>query len=282
MELTEFSLKDLDALVAHSQTIGWYDSADWSCFLNNGIVVGHKTNDKIVSSLFLANYFGQLGWVGACIVNPSFQKRGLGKDLIEYCRKIERQFHFPIGLVSTSEGKALYEGAGFRTLAYTHKYVSEVGFTLPGKELPKPYKFTALSIKDLDRISALDKIAIGADRSPLLKYRMSQTTSCLGVVDDTGELQGFIFTALDNGQRVILGPVVSPNDNVAVSLLCKASESWNGCMRIDIPNWQKDFISMVSRLGFTFERECPIMTLDGHSLPTQSKHYFGLLAQAFG
>lgn len=282
MQLSEFSIADIDALLAHSQQIGWYDRQDWLCFLSNGLVFGHKHQGRIVSSAFVSNYDNILGWLGAFIVAPDFQKKGLGKELIEYCKNVQKRFGFVLALVSTEEGKSLYESAGFKTVTHTFKFVADDTQNINSESNKNSCLVRLLSEADFDKVAVLDKIALNADRKALVHYRMNMSGRNFGSFDEHGRLSGFVFGALDGGNRLLVGPLIAESADGALALIHEVCRGWNGPIRMDIPKWQPHLIEAIATQGLTLERQCPLMTLDGRALPLESNHYFALMAQALG
>jgi GNAT superfamily N-acetyltransferase len=283
MPLERFSERDIAALTAHSKTIGWYEAADWEDFIGTGEVFGHRlASGEIVSSAYLGRFGGGIGWIGAFIVNPRLQGKGLGKTLLERCLSEHGCGGAALGLVSTEEGKPLYHKSGFVDIGSTCKLVSETGFKLPDRAAPAGYVIREAAIEsDRAAILRLDLEAVGFDRARLLDVRIGRAIKAFVSADAAGAIVGFISGALDS-QRLILGPLIAPNTDLALSLITRLSRHWNGCMRIDIPHWQPDLVRALLKHGFRRERVCPIMTYERKPLPATSSHYFSLVGQAFG
>src|SRR5688572_11711582 len=94
-----FSLRDVERLASHSQAIGWYGVSDWRTFLETGVALGHVDGDAILSSAYVSSHPGGLGWLGAFIVRPDMQGKGLGRELVAACIAAQRPAR--LGLVTT-------------------------------------------------------------------------------------------------------------------------------------------------------------------------------------
>ncbi len=283
MRIEQFSKRDIPALTAHSQTIGWYQSADWEDFIGTGDVLGHRQDSgEIVSSAYLGRFADRLGWIGAFIVNPRFQGKGLGKALIGACVARHGQGGATLGLVATEEGKSMYQKSGFAEIGSTYKLVAEEGFRLPGGDVPDGLAIReAVSAADMATVARLDLAAVGYDRVRLLNVRLKRAVKTFVAADAAGAIIGFISGAPDS-QRLILGPLVAPDADCALSLITRLSRHWNGCMRIDVPCRQPALIRTLLERGFLQERVCPVMTYGRRPLPAESSRYFALVGQAFG
>jgi GNAT superfamily N-acetyltransferase len=281
--IVQFSARDIPGLTVHSKTIGWYETADWEDFMGTGEVFGHRLDSgEIVSSAYLARYGDSLGWIGAFIVNPRFQGKGLGKTLIERCVDKHGSSGPTLGLVSTEEGRPLYQKSGFEDVGSTYKLVSEAGFCLPDRPVSGTYVIReAATATDRAAILRLDFETVGVDRAKLLDVRMRRAIKNLVATGPGGEIVGFISGALDS-RRLILGPLISPDMELALGLISRLSHHWNGCMRIDIPHWQPDLVRVLLTQGFRQERICPIMTYQRRPLPAASSRYLAFVGQAFG
>ncbi len=281
--VVRFTDQDVAALTVHSQRIGWYESSDWEDFITTGSVFGHRTElGEILSSAYLIEHGASLGWIGAFIVSPEQQGKGLGKALIRRCIEEHAAAGSPLGLVSTEEGKSLYGKFGFEEVGSTSKLVTEAGFKMADCAPRQGCVVReAAGQADLDAICRLDLAAVGADRAVLLDARMKRAVKNLVALDAAGRISGFIGGALDS-QRLILGPLVAPDSDTALALISRLSRCWDGCMRIDVPHWQTGLTTALLARGFQLERVCPVMTLGKHSLPATSERYFALAGQAFG
>jgi GNAT superfamily N-acetyltransferase len=277
MKIEYFASPEIKALAKHSAELGWYSEVDWECFLRTGVVFGHRLKTgEIVSSAYLSNFENQVGWMGAVIVNPRFQGKKLGRDLIQKALSIAPADEFVLGLIATERGKRMYEQAGFVEVGNTCKLTGEIASSASANFLG----VRDLTEGDLEIISVLDVEAIGYRRTKPFNERLKSASEACVFENDRSEIRGFIFANKD-GERISLGPLVAPNVEIALQLL-KTATAGGGSYRLDIPHWQSDFIKAVESLGFKLERICPLLTFKGRALPRASDNYFAIMGQAFG
>lgn len=130
-------------------------------------------------------------WIGVIVVDKSLRNKGIGTYISNYLskylssKKIKTQM-----LLATPIGQSVYEKLGF-------KHVSDYVFLK--REQKKAWrleneKIISYDPKYFEQIAALDKLAMGEDRSEILKYF---TEDALLFVDE--ELKGFYMPHLGDG-----------------------------------------------------------------------------------
>ena len=91
--------------------------------MSSGKIYGHKnTVGKIVPSAAIIPYDTDLASIGMVIVNEEYRGLGLGKKVTQKCIDSVSQ-NTLIMLISTEDGKPLYEKLGFINVDSVHKYL---------------------------------------------------------------------------------------------------------------------------------------------------------------
>lgn len=178
LKLVEFDKYDVLGLVELSTSVGWdYDEYEVRTVMASGKIYGHKnTVGKIVSSAAIIPYDTNLASIGMVIVNEDYRGLGLGKKATQKCIDSVSQ-NTSIMLISTEDGKPLYERLGFSTVDSVHKYLSDNYiptnlFNYPQITLER-YKE-----EEIHKIIELDSAAFGDKRGELLLNRINQSKQC--------------------------------------------------------------------------------------------------------
>jgi hypothetical protein len=209
------------------------------------------------------------------IVNPRFQGKKLGRDLLQKALSIAPDEDFVLALISTERGKRMYEQAGFVEIGNTHKFIAD----LPKSEIENN-RVRKYGDDDFERVLQLDSQVTGYQRTKLLRERIRMANAVLVFENEKQDMLGFVIVSTD-GNRQLIGPIVASTPEVASSLISSTISS-GGLFRLDIPHWQNEFIREVASLNFNLERICPLMTFQGRPLPIASDGYFAIMAQALG
>jgi len=164
-----------------------------------------EENGKIVGlgGIF---FFGDISFIGYMTILPEIRGRGFGTSLFSNLIKIGKLNGCKTFLLYASKlGQPIYHKYGFRSKYTTSEY------NLPTK--PLALQKTHNKINQTDRFpkwaASIDKITIGFDRSQFLQLKINHG-SILNTIDKEG------FALVTNS---MLGPVISKNINVAVSLI---------------------------------------------------------------
>ena len=152
----------------------------------------------------VATSYGQYGFVGELIVVKERRGRGIGRQLLEhavgYLRSRGAQ---SILLDGAPAAIPLYERAGFRRVCRSLRFTG----ALPGRAHPRA---RAMQAADLEAVGRVDRRAFGADRRFFLERHLSLQPELCRVLEDGGEIAGFIM-GRRMGDRVAVGPwVVQP------------------------------------------------------------------------
>lgn len=271
--LERFTLDDADALAALSAAVSWRDSpADWRTVLTLGHVAGLRSRGAPVA--VAARFeFGGLWSIGKVIVHPSHQGRGHARRILEHLLA-ERSPDTRVALVATSQGEPVYRRLGFRRVGSIHKLVG--AFTVEARD----GGLTPLDARNLDAALALDREVFGADRGALLSRRVQSSTRAVALGGPSG-IAGYGI-AIEQGGHVVIGPVLAPGADDALSLVRALLPRDARPRRVDVPAAHERFIEALVSMGFRDVEARPVMSLGGAALPGDVTRRFALAAQAFG
>jgi hypothetical protein len=210
-----------------------------------------------------------LASLGLVMVRPEAQGRGLGRHVTAAC--VELAGDVPVVLAATEAGRPLYERLGFHTVGTLHKMFAAAWTPLD--------RATAVAdgLPDLARTIALDAAALGTPRATFLTARVAQACdrACMG------DGAGFALAVQAPEVRVI-GPVVAPDAEAALTLVDALARRHAGRLRIDVPSEHGGLVEALQARGFVLDRVVPVMALRAERLPRGDGTRFAIAAQAFG
>lgn len=281
LKLVEFDKYDVLGLVELSTSVGWdYDEYEVRTAMASGKIYGHKnTVGKIVSSAAIIPYDTNLASIGMVIVNEDYRGLGLGKKATQKCIDSVSQ-NTSIMLISTEDGKPLYERLGFSTVDSVHKYLSDNYiptnlFNYPQITLER-YKE-----EEIHKIIELDSAAFGDKRGELLLNRINQSKQCLVVKNQNGKIIGFGLSIL-GPENLLIGPIVAPNSQTAALIIDGLVINHQGKIRIDVPSSNDELMLFLEKSGFIKVSNPPIMIKNSIKMPYRNKELFAIAAQIFG
>ncbi|WP_172655768.1 GNAT family N-acetyltransferase [Rossellomorea aquimaris] len=280
LHLVQFEKKDIPGLIELSKSVGWdYDLHEIGTVMSSGKVFGHKnTEGEIVSSAAIVPYETSFASIGMVIVKEEHRGLGLGKEATQQCMN-SLSSDVAIMLISTEDGKPLYEKMGFQIVDRVHKYICDT--YSPSNLTNTTVTIEHFNESDLHKIIELDEAAFGDKRSNFLKHRINQSEACLVVKDKIGDIIGFGLSIV-GPVNLIIGPIVAPDARVASMILDKLAIGHQGKLRIDMPSGNEVFMEAVEKCGFVNVSNPPIMMFNSTKMPQRNGELFGIAAQVFG
>jgi GNAT superfamily N-acetyltransferase len=168
--------------------------------------------------------YREFGFVGELIVVPEARGAGLGRALLEHaCRSLQTRRIRSIFLDGMLKAVPLYERLGFRMLCRSWRFAG----CLPARAHPQ---VRPMRPADLAAVSALDRLAFGADRGFFLERRLALYPQLCLVLERIGQIDGFILGRLGRSS-VSAGPMVLRSASAADSaclleaLACASGEA---------------------------------------------------------
>ena len=281
LELVQFDKYDVIELIKLSTSVNWdYDEHEIRTVMSSGKIFGHKNAEgKIVSSAAIISYDTDLASIGMVIVNKEYRGLGLGKKATNKCIDSVSK-DTSIMLISTEDGKPLYENLGFITVDYVHKYLSD-RYKQTQMFINREITLEKYSENDFNEIVELDLAAFGDKRRKFLLNRIDQSKQCLVVRNQKGKIIGFGLSIL-GPINLILGPIVAPDPQTAALIIDGLALNHQGNLRIDVPSSNDELMLFLEKSGFVKVSEPPIMIKNSVNMPFRNKELFAIAAQVFG
>lgn len=281
LHLVQFEKQDIPGLIDLSQSVGWdYDEREIGTVISSGTIFGHKNSKgKIVSSAAIIPYESGTASIGMVIVDEIYRGMGLGKEATQKCIDSVPDTS-SIMLISTPEGRNLYEKMGFTPVSSVHKFFCE------NYPPPAELNFSGVILEDFkemdfNHVVKIDERAFGAGRSVFLRHRLRQAAKCIVAKNSTGDVIGY-GAAVSGPENVILGPIAAPDRKIASLLTDRLASLHHGKLRIDVPEGNKEFMQFLMQRGFRRVSNPPIMVIGSTSMPARNQTLFGIAAQVFG
>ena len=123
---------------------------------------GALLDGRLIGTITTVAYGTELAWIGMMLVDPDYRRRGLGTRLMQTALEhLQRIGVASIKLDATPAGRPLYESLGFRPEGLIERWE---GIGQPGVKK----KWPAWEEQFRPVVYAFDRLAFGADRSPIL------------------------------------------------------------------------------------------------------------------
>lgn len=236
---------------------GWNQlEADWRRFLalgGEGCFVA-EWRGRIVGSVTTCR-FGSIGWVAMLLVEKAHRGAGIGRGLlIRALEYLEARGVRSVRLDATAQGRPLYETLGFRVDFRLGRYGGVVdpagidGETRPGRPA------------DLAQIAALDRVATGTDRRPLLdRFLRDDPLRCLVAGPVGGPIRGFVLWRPGSSADQV-GPCIAEPDAGRASLDDAGLRLAGRPVIVDVPTDHGEAIAWAVGRGMRQNREFWRMT----------------------
>jgi ribosomal protein S18 acetylase RimI-like enzyme len=207
MNVRQMLPSDLDFAARCTAAEGWRSETrpvfeGYLAYDRAGCLVAEMPGERV--GICIATSYGLYGFVGELIVVKGMRGRGIGRRLLEHAvENLRSRGAHSILLDGVPAAIPLYERTGFRRVCRSMRFTG----TPPGQAHPRVRPMRG---DDLDVVGQIDRTAFGADRCFFLERRLSRQPELCRVLEDGGEIAGFIM-----GRRiddfVWIGPwVVQP------------------------------------------------------------------------
>jgi GNAT superfamily N-acetyltransferase len=253
--LTADDVQSACALVAEA---GWnQNAADWRIFLELGSAIGVKTGDgRLAATAATLPYPSGFGWISMVLVTAAFRRRGIATRLLERCIACLRAAGMVPVLDATPAGREVYKPLGFRDGWAIQRWRRRVDAALPSSPGVRQ-----LEEKDWPDVLALDAVAFGCDRSPLLERLRQRSLGFACVMEDQGRLRGFLL-GREGRIATQLGPIVADDEACAAALAAHAIRRLSAPIIVDALERHAAFAAWLAAQGFERERPYTRMALE--------------------
>lgn len=271
-------LLETDLPFAHrlSRAAGWNQTAaDWQRFLDlgqGGCFLAEHDGEPAGTATTIC-YGTDLAWIGMVLVDPGFQRRGIGTALLHGAIRYLREDRgiTCVRLDATPAGRPLYEGLGFEAEWGLRRWRREAR----GESTED---FPASAITLTGESLALDRDVFGADRSALLRSLAAGSFGGITLPDGS-------FGLLREGVRALyLGPVTAASTASGLALAGQLIAVCPSHREIfwDLPDENAAATELAASLGFQPVRELTRMWLGDNPLACNPEKIFGLAEPALG
>jgi GNAT superfamily N-acetyltransferase len=229
-------LADLDSCVALSIDRGWApERSKWSLLLSASETFGVDAPDGhgLAGAVVLTRWALDYASVGMMLVAARYQRRGLGKALMEHLLAAAGA-DATVTLFATDMGKPLYEKLGFKPV---RSNVSFVGRFKPGfgrRSGARAGTVRTATAADLPAILAADRAAFGADRGRII-VRLPDFADHIAVLDDPADgIVGYATAWRNHVTSTVIGPLVAPDQEAAKRLVAHLAAQVSTPIRLDL------------------------------------------------
>jgi ribosomal protein S18 acetylase RimI-like enzyme len=267
----------LRALVGWNQTLGDWERflaiAPTGCFLAewNGTRAGTATT--IV-------YGTELAWIGMVLVHPEFQRRGIGRALLQHCIGFLRERGVRcIKLDATPLGVTVYCGLGFRDEWTLKRWARPPA---PPQVATRDTSLRAWRAADEQFLGPLDASAFGVSRQQLLPRLASQCRTAVVLEPGPGSPSGFGMLR-PGSQALYLGPVVATSAGAGIRLIEALVASTEGqAIFWDVPDENTAAVAWAEQHGFAVQRPLTRMFLGENLASGDPRQQFALAGPEVG
>ena len=280
--LERLTEKDIPALIRLTKSVGWdYDREELSTIFSTGKVYGHRSQlGELVSAAAIILYDNDsLASIGMVLVSQEYRGAGLGKEVTKICMDSVPS-ETPIMLVASNAGEPVYKKMGFKTISHVYKVSCDC--YIPSNKIQEILvEITPFSETDFSEVVKLDEKATGVNRQEFLFHRIKQAKKSIVVKDECGVIIGFGLS-IQATKNLLLGPLVTPNDEIAALLMNKLVNNYMGKLRIDLASEHENFMELLEKQGFDDVTKRPMMVINPDKFPQRNGTLYGIAGQTFG
>jgi len=250
MESTEVRLEErhLAGCLRLSQSANWnQNEADWRLMLGFGRGWGIAAADGTLAASTIALPYGSgFAWIAMVLVLPEHRRQGYASRLLRVAlAEMEKQKRVSL-LDATPAGHEVYVQEGFRDFWGFKRFSI-------AKALGAQEEVISLDDSHWGRILALDSVAFGGAREPVLRNLAARQPKAALVAVRNGEIAGFVL-AREGREALQVGPLVARDPETARKLLSGALAKLSGPVYVDIANHAKGLQAWALQQGFEIQR----------------------------
>lgn len=264
--------------------VGWNQTKDdWMRFLNHqpdGCFIA-EWDDQPAGTATTTIYEGKLAWIGMVLVHPDFQRRGIGRALLEHCIAfLQGQGVTCIKLDATPLGKTLYDTLGFKD-EWTLRRWESSRFGLAVDSVRSRFHRWR-EVDEIPVAQRLDCASFGVDRWSMVRSIVKNAARSF--LHLTAEEHPIGFGVIRKGTRAnYLGPLVAESLAAAGPLVgALATACLYQPIFWDIPDANTGAVELAQRLGFQPQRPLIRMFLGENKWPGDPQKIFALAGPEIG
>jgi GNAT superfamily N-acetyltransferase len=249
---------DVEAAQRLSASAQWnQNAADWAVMLQLGQGWGIDAPDEqgraqLAASVVVLPYSEHFAWTSMVLVLPEFRRRGFAQLLLRHAlAHLALQGRAAV-LDATPAGHAVYVQEGFADTWGFARYRRAAG--LPLQDPAAGLATRPLVEGDWPAIDALDRVAFGASRLPLLRRLAQRLPQAARVLEQGGRLRGYAL-GRDGREALQIGPLLADAPDVAQALLHDSLLPIAGdAVYVDLLDRHTELLPWLQRQGFVFQR----------------------------
>ncbi len=236
-----------------------------------------KHEEKVVGSVSTISYHRLFSWVGMLLVDPAFQRRGIGSKLLHAAMEILSDEE-TIKLDATPAGRELYLQMHFKDeYPLMRMQASAIKPPSVNNERIEP-----MEEKDMVMVSSMDLLVFGADRSPLLNAFRNAASSFAFIAKQKEKLVGYCF-GRKGYHSDQLGPIIADDVEIAKDLAVAAMHQLNKKpVIIDTLQHNNKWTGWLKAIGFTEQRPFIRMYKGANKHPGVVTQQFAIAGPEFG
>jgi GNAT superfamily N-acetyltransferase len=269
LAIARLGAEDARAGLRLSEEAHWnQNEADWQFFLTRGTVFGMRDGDGcLIATAALLPYGSGNAWISMVLVTASWRRRGLATKLLDACLDTAAKRGLTTWLDATPAGATVYGPLGFTpTLELRRlRYTGAATGAAP----------TRARDGNLDNMIARDRLAMGFDRSVLLRELGGRPGSKL---ISHGSATGLIR---DGRSARHIGPLYADDVASAVALVEAMVQSETDPILIDVVSEHDEFIKNLTNSGWSIERPFERMRL-GRAATQSAEPPFAVVGPEYG
>lgn len=272
---------DVPAGLSLCRAAGWNQTVeDWDLFLKlspKGCCVAVDDNGQVRGTVATVRYNHHFSWIGMVLVDPIFQRQGIGIQLLREALQILSD-EDTVKLDATPAGRHIYV-----QLDFVDEYrISRMEHKGGSPAEPGPASARPITESDLRRIVEFDQEVFGANRERLLKSVFKRDPRLAFLLEEDGVIKGYCFGRTGHNFTHI-GPVVAREPQTAtivVSAALMASPGRPVCM--DTLHHSTEWSQWLSSIGFTEQRPLIRMYRGNNHHPGNPTQQYAILGPEFG
>jgi hypothetical protein len=236
------------AVAALAVERGWLPHEEaWRIALAVGEGVGFSEPGGPLDAMALLVPHGPGDAVLSVLSSPRVSGQGLGRRAAEAV--LGRTGLRGVEMHAPPAGRTFAERLGFRAAGSSTRFVGRLaGVAKVAADLPGGASLRPVGGADFPAVVAVDEVAFGATRRPLLEALFGRARrACLAVAG--GRTVGYGVSWSD-GEQLVVGPVVAEEESVGVAMIgWLAGGAGDLDARVDVPDEGRGALTAVAALG---------------------------------
>jgi GNAT superfamily N-acetyltransferase len=272
---------DVPAGLSLCRSAGWNQTIeDWDLFLKlspKGCCVAVDDRGQVRGTVATIRYEDHFSWIGMVLVDPEFQRRGIGIQLLREALHILRDEE-TVKLDATPAGRHIYLQLDF---VDEYKISRMEAGALMRESIPVSDAQRMID-QDLYAVVEFDQQIFGANRDKVLKAISRRDPGLAFIHREQNRIkgyclgrQGYLFTHI--------GPVVAKDLDTAKSLTSAAlMQSAGRPVVIDALHHSMEYLQWLASLGFREQRPLIRMYRGNNYYPGEAQKQYAIVGPEFG